>query len=301
MSGYGFYDEEDVGQGLITGSGYKRGKGFVTGGLLRKGKGLYAGAGRGRGLFAGAGARPLRKFVVEMQTNEKGKKYPKRLGYTLEYAVKKEYNRKLASTNPWLRLVREDAKLKELRKQIKDRMQELAREYRASLPESKQKESEEKAKARKASEAKRNLMVSSIIQNFKEKFPDVTDGVNYAFDNGLLPNRAAYKMFMKVVYGLTDEDIAKLELPKRFPKKHKYMTSGEMEFQKVREPVSKTELKEAIKEAVDEAVEESAQDVDEKTKKEIKKAVKEGASEAINEVTKAKPNVTTRSRSKKIN
>jgi hypothetical protein len=262
MSGYGFYDE-DVGQGLITGSGYRRGKG------------LYAGAGRGRGLFAGAGARPLRKFVVEMQTNEKGKKYPKRLGYTLEYAVKKEYNRKLASSNPWLKLVREDTKLKDLREKIKNRMQELAREYRASLPESKQKESEEKAKARKASEAKRNLMISSIIQNFKEKFPDVKDGVDYAWNNGLLPNRAAYIMLMKTVYGLTDEQIKELELPKRFPKKHKYMASEEREFQKVREPELPPPSEKEVEKAVEKALEESSEIGNNPTKESIAARVKE--------------------------
>jgi hypothetical protein len=58
MSGYGFYEEEE-GQGIIT----------------------------------GAGARAKRKYIAEMAVSARtGRRYPRRLGYTLEYAAKKLYN-----------------------------------------------------------------------------------------------------------------------------------------------------------------------------------------------------------------
>jgi hypothetical protein len=62
-----------------------------------------------------------------------GKRYPRRLGYTLEYAAKKMYNKKLAERNPWLKYVNQDETIKDLRKQVGDRMKEIAKAYRKTL------------------------------------------------------------------------------------------------------------------------------------------------------------------------
>jgi hypothetical protein len=93
MSGYGFYEEEE-GQGIIT----------------------------------GAGARAKRKYIAEMAISARtGKRYPRRLGYTLEYAAKKLYNQQLAARNPWLQYVKEDDEIKRLRQEVGKRMKEIAK------------------------------------------------------------------------------------------------------------------------------------------------------------------------------
>jgi hypothetical protein len=83
-------------------------------------------------------------------------------------------------------------------------------------------------------------MISSIIKNYKEKFPDPVEGIDYAMYNNLLPNRSAGKMLLKVVYGLSDEDAEDL-LPTRIVGKADYSSSLEKEYQTLREePVAET-------------------------------------------------------------
>jgi archaellum biogenesis protein FlaJ (TadC family) len=79
-----------------------------------------------------------------------GKRYPKRLGYALEYAAKKLYNKQLAQRNPCLQFVSKDAEIKTLRKE-EDKMRQLAAQYRRSLADDKRALAEQKAKAREAS------------------------------------------------------------------------------------------------------------------------------------------------------
>jgi hypothetical protein len=89
MSGYGFYEEEDEvpGPGIIT----------------------------------GAGAIPKRRFIVQMAVNKEGKGYPKRIGYTLEYAVKRILKKRLTENNIWLQTAAADEKLQQLRQAVGER------------------------------------------------------------------------------------------------------------------------------------------------------------------------------------
>jgi hypothetical protein len=74
MSGYGYYEEEE-----------------------------------GEGLLTGAGARAKKRFVaVRAVSARTGRAYPKRVGYTLEYASKILYNRQLAQNNKWLQFANSD-------------------------------------------------------------------------------------------------------------------------------------------------------------------------------------------------
>jgi hypothetical protein len=74
MSGYGYYDE-----------------------------------GEGEGLLTGAGARAKKRFVATRAISARtGRLYPKRVGYTLEYASKILYNKRLAENNKWLQFANND-------------------------------------------------------------------------------------------------------------------------------------------------------------------------------------------------
>jgi hypothetical protein len=195
MSGYGFYEEEE-GQGIIT----------------------------------GAGARAKRKYIAEMAVSARtGKRYPRRLGYTLEYAAKK-YNKQLAERNPWLKYVSQDEEIKELRKQIGERMKQIAAEYRKTLSPEQRELAEQRAKQRAASEARKKEMIDSIIANFKLKYPTVREGFNYIINNKTMPNKTAARIFLRVVYGISKDEAEKLLPTGKRVRSRRYRTAIEREF-----------------------------------------------------------------------
>jgi hypothetical protein len=57
-------------------------------------------------------------------------------------------------------------------------------------------------------------MLANIINNFKTKYPDLKNGLDYILANRTRPNRAAAIIFLKAVYGLSREQVDKM-LPKR--------------------------------------------------------------------------------------
>jgi hypothetical protein len=196
MSGYGFYEEEE-GQGIIT----------------------------------GAGARARRKYVAEMAVSTRtGKRYPRRLGYTLEYAAKHLYNKQLAARNPWLQYVNQDETLKSLRKQVGDRMKEIAKAYRANLTPEQQELAQERAQQRKASEKRKKEMIDSMIANFKAKYPSVKSALNYILNNKTMPNKTAARIFLKAVYGISKDEAEKLLPTGKRVRSRKYRTAIEKEF-----------------------------------------------------------------------
>jgi hypothetical protein len=98
MSGYGYYDEE------------------------------------GEGLLTGAGARAKKRFVATRAISAKtGRAYPKRVGYTLEYASKILYNRQLAQNNKWLKFANENADVQAAREQMAEAMQKAATAWREKM------------------------------------------------------------------------------------------------------------------------------------------------------------------------
>jgi hypothetical protein len=196
MSGYGFYEEEE-GQGIIT----------------------------------GAGARARRKYVAEMAVSTRtGKRYPRRLGYTLEYAAKHLYNKQLAARNPWLKYVNQDETLKELRKQVGDRMKEIAKAYRATLTPEQQELAQERAQQRKASEKRKKEMIDSMIANFKARYPNVKSALNYILNNKTMPNKTAARIFLRALYGISKDEAEKLLPTGKRVRARKYRTAIEKEF-----------------------------------------------------------------------
>jgi hypothetical protein len=195
MSGYGFYEEE--GQGIIT----------------------------------GAGARAKRKYIAEMAISARtGKRYPRRLGYILEYAAKKLYNKQLAARNPWLQYIKQDDEIKELRKQVGARMKELAAAYRATLSPEQQALAEQRAKQRVASEARKKEMLANMLANFKAKYPTAKAALDYMLTNKTMPNKTAARIFLKAVYGLSKEEAEKMLPTGKRVRARRYRTAIEKEF-----------------------------------------------------------------------
>jgi hypothetical protein len=88
----------------------------------------------GEGLLTGAGARAKKRFVATKAISEKtGRVYPKRVGYTLEYASKILYNKQLASRNPWLKFANEHPDVIAARQQMKTAMQKAAVAWRDNI------------------------------------------------------------------------------------------------------------------------------------------------------------------------
>jgi hypothetical protein len=196
MSGYGFYEEEE-GQGIIT----------------------------------GAGARAKRKYIAEMAVSARtGKRYPRRLGYTLEYAAKKLYNKQLAARNPWLQYVKQGKDLAELRRQVGERMKKIAAAYRATLSPEQQALAAQRAKQRAASEQRKKEMLDNMLANFKAKFPTPDKALEYILANRTMPNKTAARIFLKAVYGLSKEDVNKMLLKGKRVKAAKYKPIVEREF-----------------------------------------------------------------------
>jgi hypothetical protein len=196
MSGYGFYEEEE-GQGIIT----------------------------------GAGARARRKYVAERVASIKtGRFYPRRLGYTLEYAGKHLYNKQLAARNPWLNYVKQDETLKKLREEVGKRMKDLAAAYRAKLTPEQQALAVQRAQQRKASETRKKEMIDNMIANFKAKYPTAADALKYILANKTMPNKTAARIFLKAVYGITKDEAEKMLPTGKRVKATKYKTIVEKEF-----------------------------------------------------------------------
>jgi hypothetical protein len=193
MSGYGYYDE---------------------------------GEGEGEGLLTGAGARAKKRFVATKAISEKtGRVYPKRVGYTLEYASKIIYNQNLAKNNKWLQFANNLPEVKKARDQMAAAMRNAATIWRKAMTErhAKKEISDDeynKMKARweraeKIGNAKRyrEHIARSRLANFKAKFPTAEAAVNF-FNNPvnrkIAPiGRNAKIIFLRTVYGLSKADAEK--------------------------------------------------------------------------------------------
>jgi hypothetical protein len=189
MSGYGYYDEEE-----------------------------------GEGLLTGAGARDKKRFVATRAISERtGSVYPKRVGYTLEYASKILYNRDLAKKNKWLQFANENADVKAAREEMKTAMRNAAAAWRKQIEEkhNKGKISDAKfqkyqarwARAKRTGKKYRAHVAQARIDNFKSKFPTAADAVNF-FNNPINRKiapigRNAKIIFLRQVYGLSKEDAEK--------------------------------------------------------------------------------------------
>jgi hypothetical protein len=199
MSGYGYYDE-----------------------------------GEGEGLLTGAGARPKKRFVATRAVSARtGKLYPKRVGYTLEYASKILYNKELAKNNKWLQFANNDADVKAAREAMAKAMQNAAKKWQELMRQkldrgeitaneyAKMKNRWDRAKKIKEEagsiKAYREHIAQSRIDNFKRKFPSVEQGV--AFLNNPINRKAApigrnaKIIFLRMVY-----KIPKDQAEKYFPK-----------------------------------------------------------------------------------
>jgi hypothetical protein len=88
----------------------------------------------GEGLLTGAGARAKKRFVATRAISARtGRLYPKRVGYTLEYASKILYNQKLAENNKWFKFANENADVKAARKAMKKAMRKAAAAWREKM------------------------------------------------------------------------------------------------------------------------------------------------------------------------
>jgi hypothetical protein len=194
MSGYGYYDEE------------------------------------GEGLLTGAGARAKKRFVATKAVSERtGRLYPKRVGYTLEYASKIIYNQNLAKNNKWLKFANNDPNVIAAREQMATAMRNAAAAWRKQI-EDKYAKGEitdaeyNKYKARweradKIGNAKkyRAHIAQARLANFKNKFPTAADAVaffNNPINRKIAPiGRNAKIIFLRTVYGIPKEEAEKF-----FPK-----------------------------------------------------------------------------------
>jgi hypothetical protein len=203
MSGYGYYDEEE-----------------------------------GEGLLTGAGARAKKRFVAIRAVSERtGRAYPKRVGYTLEYASKILYNRQLAQNNKWLQFANNDPDVQTAREQMKAAMRKAAAAWRAQIEKTHEKGEisdtdfnkikSRWARAKRTGKKYRLHVAENRIKNFKAKFPtaaDAADFFNNPVNRKIAPiGRNAKILFLRAVYGTSKEDAQKF-FPKhaKMAKKFKY-------------------------------------------------------------------------------
>ncbi|MCS7318062.1 MAG: hypothetical protein NZZ41_07155 [Candidatus Dojkabacteria bacterium] len=170
MAGYGFYDTEEEGSELIT----------------------------------GAGAIPKKKFIVERVQAASGRKYPRKVGYTIEYASKYLYNKNIAANNPWLKFVNADPTIKSIRSKMGERMRELALEYNNRLQASDPQKYEllQQAKKKRIQSIQKYGTLSDRLEKVMAKYisdhPTPESGLAYALQNKLVPNRSAARIFLKL-------------------------------------------------------------------------------------------------------
>jgi hypothetical protein len=194
MSGYGYYDEE------------------------------------GEGLLTGAGARAKKRFVATRAVSARtGRSYPKRVGYTLEYASKIIYNKRLADNNKWLQFANNDKEVKAARAAMADAMRNAAARWRDKIKEAyanKEITTDEFNKinarwerAKRIGNAKRyrEHIANARLENFRNKFPTPADAVaffNNPINRKIVPiGRNAKVIFLRTVYKISKE-----EAEKYFPK-----------------------------------------------------------------------------------
>jgi hypothetical protein len=109
-------------------------------------------------------------------------------------------------------------------------MRELATAYRTGLSPAKKAEAERRAEARKESVTRKNNMLGNIISNFKAKFPEPEKGLEYILSTRAMPIKAAARVFLKALYGLSSDQVNAL-IPRKMKKKaSKYNTGVEKEF-----------------------------------------------------------------------
>jgi hypothetical protein len=194
MSGYGYYDEE------------------------------------GEGLLTGAGARAKKRFVATRAVSERtGRSYPKRVGYTLEYASKILYNKRLAENNKWLEFANNNAEVQAARAQMAEAMRKAAAAWREKMKKAYEagqisEDNYKKMQARweradKIGNTKkyRAHIAQSRINNFVAKYPIPKDAVaffNNPMNRRITPiGRNAKIIFLRVAYKIPKE-----EAEKYFPK-----------------------------------------------------------------------------------
>jgi hypothetical protein len=194
MSGYGYYDEE------------------------------------GEGLLTGAGARAKKRFVATRAVSARtGRLYPKRVGYTLEYASKIIYNQNLAKNNKWLQFANNNAEVQAAREQMAAAMRKAAAAWREKMKKDHEaglisdadykKMQARWDRAEKIGNAKkyRAHIAQARLANFKAKFPTAADAVaffNNPINRKIAPiGRNAKIIFLRTVYGIPKEEAEKF-----FPK-----------------------------------------------------------------------------------
>jgi hypothetical protein len=204
MAGYGYYDEETSGTGLLTG-----GEG-----------GLMTGAGaRAKHRFLFGPPEPTGKIGITRTGKRVAIRRPVRVGMHIEYASKKLFNRQLQAQNQWLKKANEDKVLKELREKVGERMRQLAAEYRADLKKTNPQKFArlEAARAKRKTKAQKYKEAEDVIAKFKAAFPTIKDALASEQVRGL--NRKAKQIILRVVYGVPKDDLDRYLPPRpRFVK-----------------------------------------------------------------------------------
>jgi hypothetical protein len=184
----------------------------------------------GEGLLTGAGARARKRFVATRAVSAKtGRAYPKRIGYTLEYASKIIYNKRLADNNRWLKFANNSTEVQEARAAMAKAMRNAAAKWREKMKEehtagriSDAEYAKMQARWKRAEEIGntkkyREHIANARLTNFKAKFPKPEDAVaffNNPINRKIVPSsRNAKIIFLRTVYGISKE-----QAEKYFPK-----------------------------------------------------------------------------------
>jgi hypothetical protein len=192
--GYGFYDEEETG-------------GITTGGLLT------GGAARAKKAYEWTKV-PTGKVGITLTGKRVPIFKPQRVRMSIEGATKMLYNKQLQEKNRWFQVVRADKTLADLRKQVGARMRELSQAYLAELKDKDPAKFEKtmKAKEKRKTKAERQKDAAARLEEFKRTYPTAEQALDVIRRS--VPNRRAAVIALKVIYGLTDEQINKM-LPRR--------------------------------------------------------------------------------------
>jgi hypothetical protein len=203
MSGYGYYEEE--GQGLETG-------------------GLMTGAGaKARFKYVYSREPVPGKFYVTKKGERKQRYYPKRGPMTIEYASKLVFNHNINSGNKWLNFANKDATLKQLRKEVAERMRELSEEYKKTVLTA---DERAKLESRKKPRTKKDRLAEAQarVAQFKAKYPTIESVMPELFK--YVPDIRSGRIFLRALYGIS-KDQALAILPKRKHAKYVPQTFGE--------------------------------------------------------------------------
>jgi hypothetical protein len=141
---------------------------------------------------------------------------------TIEYASKLVFNHNINSGNKWLKFANKDETLKELRKQVADRMRELSLEYKKTLTPDERIRLESRKKPR--SRKDRLAEAQARVAQFKAKYPTIESVMPELFK--YVPDIRSGRIFLRALYGISKDQALAL-LPKRKHAKYVPQTFGE--------------------------------------------------------------------------